>query len=310
MNATPNQRGSVGLGRREAVPGAMPQPTVGGAARALQVDASTVSRRLATLEEVLATSLFDRGRDGIAPTEAAEALLPVAEEVEQGMARFGNLAQGLERKPPAWCASPVRPTSPRSCWHRCSRAARQAPEAAHRARSGRGRARSHPTRSRLGAAHRATQRGRPGDDAAHECALGTGGRAPSWRGAWGVVRDFARRAVGGLGRALGRHRAPRAGCAKHVKHAEPVVRSDSLTVQLAAVASGVGVALVPEPSVRHYGLTPVKMAPQLTERRRGMASGRAIPGDAPGAAQRAARARGVGAGCSSAGASGAPRTSS
>ena len=36
--------------------------TVGAAAQALQVDASTVSRRLATLEEVLATSLFDRGQ--------------------------------------------------------------------------------------------------------------------------------------------------------------------------------------------------------------------------------------------------------
>src|SRR5690349_2639045 len=72
--------------------------TVGGAAQALQVDASTVSRRLVALEQALATSLFDRSRDGIAPTEAAEALLPVAEEVEQGMARFGNLAQGLERE--------------------------------------------------------------------------------------------------------------------------------------------------------------------------------------------------------------------
>ena len=71
---------------------------MGGAAQALQLDASTVSRRLATLEEVLVTSLFDRGRDGIAPTEAAEALFAVAEEVEQGMARFGNLAQGLERE--------------------------------------------------------------------------------------------------------------------------------------------------------------------------------------------------------------------
>ena len=51
--------------------------------------------------------------------------------------------------------------------------------------------------------------------------------------------------------------------AKHVKNAEPLVRSDSLTVQLAALASGVGVALVPEPSERHYRLVPVKIAPAL-----------------------------------------------
>src|SRR5262249_53240069 len=38
--------------------------TVGRAARTLGVDASTVSRRLVTLEETLGASLFDRGRDG------------------------------------------------------------------------------------------------------------------------------------------------------------------------------------------------------------------------------------------------------
>ncbi|HYG68111.1 MAG TPA: LysR family transcriptional regulator, partial [Anaeromyxobacteraceae bacterium] len=56
--------------------------TLGGAARTLGVDASTVSRRLVALERALAATLFDRGRDGVAPTEAAERLLPAAEEIE------------------------------------------------------------------------------------------------------------------------------------------------------------------------------------------------------------------------------------
>ena len=72
--------------------------TVGGAAKSLGVDASTVSRRLAALEEKLAATLFDRGRDGTAPTKAAEDLMPVAEEIEQGVARFASAAEGLERE--------------------------------------------------------------------------------------------------------------------------------------------------------------------------------------------------------------------
>src|SRR5215813_2726871 len=72
--------------------------TVGAAARALGVDPSTVSRRLGALEETLAATLFDRGREGIAPTEAAERLLPVAEEIEAAMTRFTTAAEGLERE--------------------------------------------------------------------------------------------------------------------------------------------------------------------------------------------------------------------
>ena len=72
--------------------------TVGSAAQALGVDASTVSRRLVALEETLAATLFERSRDGITATKAAEDLLPVAEEIEQVMMRFTNAAEGLERE--------------------------------------------------------------------------------------------------------------------------------------------------------------------------------------------------------------------
>jgi DNA-binding transcriptional LysR family regulator len=51
----------------------------------------------------------------------------------------------------------------------------------------------------------------------------------------------------------------------HVRTADPLVRSDSLIVQLAAVAEGLGVALAPEGSVRQYGLVPVKVGAPLRE---------------------------------------------
>ncbi|HEU4533424.1 MAG TPA: LysR family transcriptional regulator, partial [Polyangiaceae bacterium] len=82
--------------------------TVGAAAGQLGVDASTVSRRLAALEQALAATLFDRGREGISPTKAAEDLLPVAEEIEAAMNRFASAAEGLERE----VAGLVRVTCP------------------------------------------------------------------------------------------------------------------------------------------------------------------------------------------------------
>lgn len=53
-----------------------------GAARRLGLDHSTVSRRLSTLEAALGTRLFDRSPRGLAPTEAATALIGHAERVE------------------------------------------------------------------------------------------------------------------------------------------------------------------------------------------------------------------------------------
>ena len=52
---------------------------------------------------------------------------------------------------------------------------------------------------------------------------------------------------------------------EHAKHTELRLQSDSLAVQIAAVAAGAGVALVPEPSVRHFGLSPVKITAALRE---------------------------------------------
>jgi DNA-binding transcriptional LysR family regulator len=53
-----------------------------GAARTLGVAATTVGRRLAALEDAVGARLFARTPDGLAPTAAAQALLPRAERME------------------------------------------------------------------------------------------------------------------------------------------------------------------------------------------------------------------------------------
>jgi DNA-binding transcriptional LysR family regulator len=67
-----------------------------GAGRRLGLDASTASRRLASLEEATGTRLFDRTRHGLAPTEAAEQMLPAAEEMERAATKLANAAQAHE----------------------------------------------------------------------------------------------------------------------------------------------------------------------------------------------------------------------
>ncbi len=62
-----------------------------GAAQALGVSNSTVTRRLDEMERDLGTQLFDRTPDGYRMTAGAEELLPTAEHVEE-------LIHGVERK--------------------------------------------------------------------------------------------------------------------------------------------------------------------------------------------------------------------
>ena len=51
---------------------------------------------------------------------------------------------------------------------------------------------------------------------------------------------------------------------RHVTR-EPALRSDSLRVQVAAITSGLGIGLLPEPSLVHFGLTPVRLGPGLRD---------------------------------------------
>jgi DNA-binding transcriptional LysR family regulator len=72
--------------------------SLSGAGARVGLDASTLSRRLAALEERLAARLFDRTRDGLVATGAAELLFPAAEEMESAHARFARDASGFERE--------------------------------------------------------------------------------------------------------------------------------------------------------------------------------------------------------------------
>lgn len=70
--------------------------TFSAAARALGVEQSTVSRRIASLEEALGAALFLRSRQGLVLTERGEQVLPLAVEVEQRVleiAELGHLAR-------------------------------------------------------------------------------------------------------------------------------------------------------------------------------------------------------------------------
>lgn len=78
---------------------AMRERTLAGAAAKLGVDASTVSRRLAAFEEATGAPLFDRTREGLAPTAAAEQLVTAAEDMEAAAFRVARAADGWEAAP-------------------------------------------------------------------------------------------------------------------------------------------------------------------------------------------------------------------
>ena len=235
--------------------------TVRHAAKALGVDASTVSRRLVLLEEALNTVLFDRSRDGIAPTKAAEDLLPVAEEIEAVMQRFATAVEGLERE----VSGRVRITCPADVAEvivapllRELRA--KHPQLAFDLDSGE--AVRDLTRREADLALR-TVRPTSGDLVVTRLTTMTWvvAAAPRLAKELGTLKRWADAPWVGWGEGLARL-APARWHAAHVG-GEPAVRSDSLSVQLAAVRSGVGVALIPSPSIAHFKLVPVKLAPAL-----------------------------------------------
>jgi DNA-binding transcriptional LysR family regulator len=70
--------------------------SLAGAAARLGLDVSTVSRRLDRLEERIGAPLFDRTREGTAPTALAEQLVAHAEEMELSAARFASAGAQVE----------------------------------------------------------------------------------------------------------------------------------------------------------------------------------------------------------------------
>ncbi len=238
--------------------------TVGEAAAKIAVDPSTVSRRLATLEQAMGVTLFDRGRDGIAKTKAAEDLMTVAEETEAVIARFANAADGLEREvsglvriacPPDVADAVVVPVlGDLLTRHPALRVALEVGEAV-----------VDLSRREADLALR-TVRPVRGDLVVTRLARVTwvlAGSAVLAR-KLGKLRSWSDAPWIGWGERLAQI-GPSRWLAEHAREVDPVVRSDSLMVQISVLKAGVGVALIPSPSVAHYGLTPITIGPALRE---------------------------------------------
>ncbi|RME68327.1 MAG: LysR family transcriptional regulator, partial [Alphaproteobacteria bacterium] len=69
------------------------------AARRLDVDHTTVARRVAALEAALGTRLFDRSPKGYRLTESGQRLLPLAEAMESQSLALARAVGGLDAAP-------------------------------------------------------------------------------------------------------------------------------------------------------------------------------------------------------------------
>ena len=235
--------------------------TVGVAARELGVDASTVSRRLVLLEEAVKATLFDRGRDGVTPTKAAEDLMPVAEEIEAVVRRFTTAAEGLERE----VTGLVRLTCPPDIAEIIVAPVLRELRSRHpslRFHLDPGEAVLDLTRREADLALR-TVRPTSGDLIVTKVATirWVVAATPALARKLGPVKQWGDPPWIGFGERLAQI-PPARWHAQHVG-GDCAVRSDSLAVQISSVVAGLGVALVPAPSVAHYGLVIVELAPRL-----------------------------------------------
>lgn len=70
-----------------------------GAAEKLALNHSTIFRRLGALEEVLGARLFERSRNGYAPTAAGEEMVSLAQRIGDDIDAFERKAAGRDEKP-------------------------------------------------------------------------------------------------------------------------------------------------------------------------------------------------------------------
>lgn len=238
--------------------------TVGEAGRVLGVDPSTVSRRLVALERNLSVTLFDRGREGVKPTEAAENLMPTAELVEHGVQQFAQAADGLEREvrglvrlacPPDVAEVRLMPALQDLFREHPELTVELEPSESVR----------DLTRREADLAIRVVRPSR-GDLVFKKVAAVRWGvaLAPALADRLGVVDDWSTLPWLAFGERLegtpaGRWRAARAG------EAAPRLRTDSLYAQVHAAVAGLGATLLPEPTAAHYRLVPPRLTPDLEE---------------------------------------------
>lgn len=71
--------------------------TLGGAARALHLSHPTIGRRLRALEQATGHTLFQRTADGFIPTEEGNAIIALAEQMEEGALAMERRLAGQEQ---------------------------------------------------------------------------------------------------------------------------------------------------------------------------------------------------------------------
>jgi DNA-binding transcriptional LysR family regulator len=236
--------------------------SLGAAGARLGMDTSTVSRRLAALEASLGARLFDRSREGLAPTRRAEVVLPAAEAMEAAHGRFARDASGLQEAAEGVVRVSVAPGTADAF---------VAPALV------RLRARHPKIRIELDASVRALDLTRHEADLALRSVRPEGAELVMTK--IGTSRWIAV-ASPGMVKALGRMNAwedapwiawdrdlasfpPARWLARHAGRAEVALRTSHFASQLVAARSGLGVVLAPEPFARVYALEPLAFADAL-----------------------------------------------
>jgi DNA-binding transcriptional LysR family regulator len=236
--------------------------SLGRGATRLGVDISTASRRLATLEERLGARLFERTRDGLAPTRAAELIQPAAELMESAQARLVRDASAVETEP----EGVVRVSAPASLAQDFV-----APVLAKL------RTRHPRLRLDLDASNRPVDLARREADLALRTARLEGADLVATKLVTLPWYAAASRALAASLEQLSRwDDAPWIGWSddmasfhaarwieRHVRREQVWMRTSSFPAQLAAARAGVGVVLAPDRSAARLGLVPVAIAPKL-----------------------------------------------
>ena len=232
------------------------------AASALGVHVSTVSRRLDGLEHDLGLHLFDRTSDGVKPTAAVEKLLPFAEAMEQSALGMSHALEGFEAEP----EGTVRLTAPPSFVEHFLLGF--ATELIHRYPKIR--------LELIGSIQYADLTRREADIAVRVRRPTTGDLLSV-----ALMPDIPSHLFGASSQAFGRREFKDAAfvtysrelafvpeCQWVLKHAAPeqiVLRANSLTAQVEAVRSGIGVTVLAEPYERLDMLHRIRLKPELAK---------------------------------------------
>ncbi len=246
--------------------------SMGAAAARLGVDTSTVSRRLTALEQATGLRLFDRSREGLLATHAAESMLAAAETMEAAHARLARDASDATERVEGTVRISMAPgTADIFVAPLLVDLRKQHPrltielDASTRALDLTRREADLALRSiRPVGAELVTRKlaSAPWVVAGSPALVKSLGRLRSWTAAPWVDwdQDFASMHVVRW-------------LAEQVPRADIALRTSHFASQLVALGTGLGLGVVPEPFLAPYGLSPVRLGRELAE------SARSLPVD-------------------------------